>query len=192
MNMTNALFQLNGKEQNALHCIKSLIVARTQPLVIYCYGCVTIVQSDRSAFVGRSDEGLRLFTCDLLIIIPDESEIDAALITEIREMAAHLGNVKMIVHQLGFVLKLMNEGNLFFSWVHSNGMLLYERNATTQLFPPAIGREYKKQAEAFYTNDPKMANYLTERMQSTNQQQSQNEGLSTKPIEIRLTVDAKS
>jgi hypothetical protein len=165
MKMSNYISQLNGKEQNAIFCIKKLIAARIQPLIIYCFGCETIVHTKRSAFLTKQFREERSFTCDLLIITPDEAVIDGAMKTEIKEIVAHFGKVNMIVHPLGFVIKQMNEGNLFFSWVHKNGILLLERNAVTQLLPTAISREFKQQAERFYLNDPQMIGYLQERLQ---------------------------
>jgi hypothetical protein len=188
MKMTNYISQLNGKEQNAVFCIKKLIAARIQPLIIYCFGCETIVHTKRSAFITKQFKEERDFTCDLLIITTDEAVIDEAMKTEIQEMIAHFGKVNMIIHPLGFVLKQMNEGNLFFSWVTKNAMLLLERNATTQLLPQAIGKEFKQQAERFYLNDPQMNNYLQERLQRITSQAPQKS--TVKPVEIRLTLDA--
>lgn len=67
-------------------------------------------------------------------------------------------------------------------------MLLLERNATTQLLPEAIGKEFKQQAERFYLNDLQMNNYLQERLQPIAKKALQKS--ISKPVEIRLTPDA--
>ncbi|HZW49011.1 MAG TPA: hypothetical protein VFF80_02605 [Bacillota bacterium] len=191
MKMTNYISQLNGKEKNALFCIKKLIAAMIKPLVIYCFGCEVTVRTKRSAFITKQFKEERHFTCDMFIIMPDESVIDEEMKSEIQEMTAHFGRLNMLIHPLGFVLKQMNEGNLFFNWVRKNGMLLFERNATTQLMPEVIGGEYKQQAEQFYSTYPQMENYLEQRLQpvATAAPQKKSDP-SIKPVEIRLTLDA--
>ena len=191
MKLTNYISQLNGKEQNALFCIKKLIAARIQPLVIYCYGCEAIVQTKRSAFITKQFKENRQFTCDLFIITPDETIIDEAMKTELQEMVAHFGKLNLIIHPLGFIIQQMNESNLFFNWVCQFGMLLFEKNAAAQLLPSKIGKEYKQQAERFYANDPQMANYLQERLKPIASQEAQKyRHPAPKPVEIRLTLDA--
>lgn len=191
MKMTNYISQLNGKEQNAIFCIKKLIAARIQPLVIYCFGCEAIVYTKRSAFITKQFKEERQFTCDLLIITPDEAVIDDTMKTDIQDMIALFGTVNMLMHPISFVLQKMNEGNLFFNWVCKYGMLLFEKNASTQFLPATIGKEYKQQAESFYFSEPKMANYLKERLQPVASKESQkNSPSATKPLEIRLTLDA--
>ena len=189
--MTNYISQLNGKEKNALFCIKKLIAATIKPLVIYCYGCEVTVHTKRSAFITKQFKEERHFTCDMLIIMPDESVIDEEMKSEIQEMTAHFGHLNMLIHPLGFVLKQMNDGNLFFNWVRKNGMLLFERNATIQLMREAIGSEYKQQAEQFYSSHPEMETYLEQRLQpvATAAPQKKSDP-SIKPVEIRLTLDA--
>lgn len=191
MKMTNYISQLSGKEQNAVFCIKKLITARIQPLLIYFFGCETTVTTKRSAFITRQFKEVRHFTCDLLIITADEALIDDALKTDIQEMTAHFGKVSMLIHPLGFMTKQMNEGNLFFNWVRKNGMLLFERNAATQFLPAVIGGEYKQQAQQFYEKDAQMSNYLEERFQAIANPASQKKSNGAiKPVEIRLTLDA--
>ena len=96
----------------------------------------------------------------------------------------------MVIHPLGFVLRQMNEGNLFFSWVHKNGMLLYDRNNSAQLLPAPVPGEYRQQAEAFYTNNPEMNNYLAVKLQPIVKPEPKKEQTSTfQPVEIRLTLD---
>jgi hypothetical protein len=191
MKMTNYISQLNGKEKNALFCIKKLIAVTIKPLVIYCYGCEVTVYTKRSAFITKQFKEERHFICDMFIIMPDESVIDEEMKTEIREMTAHFGQLNMIVHPLGFVLKQMNEGNLFFNWVRKNGMLLFEKNATTQLMPETVGSEYKQQAEEFYSSHPQMENYLEERLQPVaTAAPPKKSAPSIQPVEIRLTLDA--
>src|SRR5690606_24673501 len=98
--------------------------------------------------------------CDLLIITPDTVTIDEEKKAEVQEMVAHFGQVNMSVHPISFFLQQLNKGNIFFSWVHKNGLLLYDHNNSSQLLPPVRNSEYWPQVEAFYANDPEMATYL--------------------------------
>jgi hypothetical protein len=142
--MKNYISQLNGKEQNAVHCIKKLIANQLNALTIYCFGCETNISIKRTAFIKKQFKEERQFACDLLIITPDAIVVDEEKRAEIQETIAHFGTVNMVIHPLGFVLRQMNEGNLFFSWVHKNGMLLYDRNNTTQLLPTPVAGEYRQ------------------------------------------------
>ncbi|AHF14704.1 hypothetical protein [Niabella soli] len=183
--------QLNGREQNAFYCIKKLVAARLQPLIIYCYGCETLVHTRRNCFMTKQRTEQRQFSCDLLLITPDECVIDDALKTEVQEITSHLGKVNMIIHPLSFVIQQLNAQNLFFNWICRNGMLLFDKNASTQLLPAAIGREYRRQAEEFYTGDPEMTNYLEEKLQPVvaTQHLKKEHNQELKPMEIRLTLD---
>ncbi|MGJ7033423.1 hypothetical protein [Niabella hirudinis] len=188
--MKNYINQLNGKEQNAVHCIKKLIATQLDPLLIYCFGYKTSVSTRRSAFVKKQFAEERHFTCDLLIITPSAVTVDEERRAAIQEMVAHFGTVNMVIHPLGFVLRQLDEGNLFFSWVHKNGMLLYDRNNSLQLLPPPVGAEYLSQAAAFYTADPEMAGYLEVKLQRLVKRPAQQEKPSfPRPVEIRLTLD---
>jgi len=72
-------------------------------------------------------------------------------------------------------------------------MLLFERNATTQLMPEVIGGEYKQQAEQFYSTYPQMENYLEQRLQPVaTAAPHKKSDPSIKPVEIRLTLDASN
>jgi len=191
MKMTNYISQLSGKEQNAIFCIKKLIAATINPLVIFCFGWEAVVRTKRSAFITQQFKEERHFTCDLLIITPDEAVIEETMKTEIQEMTSHFGKLNMVIHPIGFVVKEMNEGNLFFNWVSKNGMLLFERNVTTLLLPAVISREYKQQAQQFYEKDAQMSNYLEERFQAVASPAAQKKSnAAIKPVEIRLTLDA--
>ena len=59
-----------------------------------------------------------------------------------------------------------------------------------KLLPTPIAGEYRQQAEAFYTNNPKMSNYLAVKLQPIVKPEPKKEQTSTfQPVEIRLTLD---
>lgn len=191
MKTQDYMSQLNRREQNAFYCIKKLVAARMRPLIIYCYGCETVVHTRRHCFMTRQINETRQFTCDLLLIIPDECVIDDALKTEVQEMTSHLGRVHMIIHPFSFVMQQLNAGNLFFNWVRRSGMLLFEKNAATQLLPAAIGKEYRGQAEQFYLRNAEMPDYLQETLQPIAAAPPVKKP-DLKPVEIRLTLDPEN
>ncbi|SFQ02424.1 hypothetical protein [Parafilimonas terrae] len=188
--MKNYISQLNGMESNAIHCIKKLVAAQLNALMIYCFGCRTSSVITRTAFIKRQLKEDRHFTCDLLVITPDHIQAGEEKLAEIQEMVAHFGTVNMVVHPLYFVLKHMNEGNLFFNWVHKNGMLLFDRNNTLQLLPPPVGGEYRPQAEAFYNSDPGMNNYLDVKWQPVIKREPAKQTAATQqPVQITLQLN---
>ncbi|MFT4095416.1 MAG: hypothetical protein QM640_17445 [Niabella sp.] len=189
--MKNYISQLNGKEQNAVHCIKKIIATQLGALIIYCFGCTTSISIKRSAFMRKQLAEIRQFSCDLLIITPDAVTIDDEKKTEVQEMIAHFGQVNMTIHTLGFTLQQLNEGNLFFNWVHKNGMLLYNRNNGTHLLPPPADAGYWPQAEAFYISDPEMASYLDVFLQPPVIPEPKKKAASSQPLEIRLMLDPR-
>lgn len=188
--MKNYIGQLKGKEQNAVHCIKKLIVNQLHALIIYCFGCQTISTIKRTAFSKKQFKEERQLTCNLLIITPDAVEISNEKKTEVQELIAHFGQVNMTIHPMTFMIQQLNKKNLFFNWVHKNGMLLYDRDNSTQLLPPPAGSEYWPQAEAFYTSDPEMVSYLDVSLQPIVKAAPKKEkATAPQPFEIRLTLD---
>ncbi|MGN6196700.1 MAG: hypothetical protein ACTHOB_17300 [Ginsengibacter sp.] len=189
--MKNYIGQLNGKEQNAVYYIRKLIANQLNALIIYCFGCKTNVCMRRSAFIKNQFKEERQFTCDLLIITPDATVVDEEKRAEIQEMIGHFGTVNMVIHPLGFVLKQMNEGNLFFNWVHKEGMLLMDRNNSTQLLPQAVESAYRPQASQYYLSNPAMNDYLEVKFQAIVKPESKKESIApSQPVEIKLTLDA--
>ncbi len=188
--MKNYMFQLNGKEQNAVHCIKKLIAHQLHAVLIYCFGCNTSVSTKRTAFQKSSSKETRHFTCELLVIIPDHMVVDEEKRKEIQETIAHFGTVTMVIHPLYFMLKKLHEGNIFFSWVHKNGMRLYDRNNSIQLLPAPVAGEYWPQAEAFFNNDPAMNDYLTTCFEPlVKPTPAATTQATTVPVEIKLQLD---
>lgn len=189
--MKNYIGQLNGKEQNAVYCIRKLIANQLNALIIYCFGCKTNVCSRRSAFIKSQFKEERQFACDLLIITLDATIVDEEKRAEIQEMLGHFGTVNMVIHPLGFVLKQMNEGNLFFNWVHREGMLLLDRNNSTQLLPTPVEGAFRPQASQYYLSDPAMNNYLDVKFQPIIKPEPKKKLIaSLQPVEIKLTLDA--
>ncbi|WP_114789853.1 hypothetical protein U0035_11045 [Niabella yanshanensis] len=189
--MKNYISQLHGNEQNTVHCIKKLIAGQMNALIIYGFGFETVSMVKRSAFIKKHIKEKRSFTCDLLIITPDPVTIDNAKKTEVQEMIAHFGQVNMTVHTISFVLQQLNNGNLFFNWVHKNAMLLHNHNNSVQLLPPAISSEYWPQVEAFYAADPEMASYLHVNLQPIVKPHPKEKAPAQPPLEIRLTLDTQ-
>ena len=159
--MENSITHLKAKDCMTLLYVKKLIAAQLNPLLIYCYGYETISKLKRSTFLSKQVTEEKTFAFDLLIIMPDESVIDESLKQEIQEQIAHFGTVSFKIHSLYFMLKKMNEGNLFFNWVRKRGILLFDRNATSRLLPPEVEQTFKKDADAFYQQDTTMKEYLT-------------------------------
>jgi hypothetical protein len=189
--MKNYLSQLNGKEQNAVYCIRKLIANQLNALIIYCFGCKTNVCTRRSAFIKNQLKEERQFTCDLLIITPDATVVDEEKRAEIQEMISHFGIVNMVIHQLGLVLRQMNEGNLFFNWVRKEGMLLLDRNNSIQLLPPAVEGAYRPQAAQYYLSNPAMNDYLEVKFEPIVKPEPKKESIApSQPVEIKLTLDA--
>lgn len=189
--MKNYIGQLNGKEQNAVYCIRKLIANQLNALIIYCFGCKTNVCTRRSAFIKNQFKEERQFMCDLLIITPDATVVDEEKRAEIQDMIAHFGMVNMVIHPLSFVLRKLNEGNIFFSWVHREGMLLFDRNNTMQLLPAAVEGAYRPQAAQYYLGNPAMNDYLEVKFQPIVKPEPKKESApSSQAVEIKLTVDA--
>lgn len=188
--MKNYIHQLNGKEQNAVYGIKNLLASQLNACIIYCFGCQSQSKRIHSAFLKKQIKEEHQFTCDLLIITPNAETVDAKKRTEIHEMLAHLATVNMWVHPLELVVRKMNEGNVFFNWVRTNGMLLLDRNNSTQLLPAPMDRSLRRQAEEFYVNDPTMQHYSEVNFQPKVKVAPKNTLLlGMQPIEIKLTID---
>jgi hypothetical protein len=85
----------------------------------------------------------------------------------------------------------MNERNLFFSWVHKEGMLLLDRNNSSQLLPTPVEGAYRPQAAQFYTSNPEMNNYLEVKLEPiVNPDPKKEAAQPIQPVEIKLILDA--
>ncbi|MDE3183972.1 MAG: hypothetical protein KGM16_11190 [Bacteroidota bacterium] len=189
--MNNYISQLNGKEQNAVYCIRKLIANQLNALIIICFGCNTNISIRRSAFVKNHFKEERRFSCDLLIITPDTVEVNEEKRAEIQEMIIHFGKVNMVIHPLSFVLRKLNEGNIFFSWVRREGMLLYDLNTSTALLPPPVEVAYRPQAAHYYMKDYAMNDYLDIKFEPLVKPEPKPKPEHTsQPVEIKLTLDA--
>jgi hypothetical protein len=189
--MKNYISQLNGREQNAVYCIRKLIANQLDALIIYCFGCQTNVSIRRSAFTKNHFKETRRFTCDLLIITPDQIVVDEEKRADIQEMISHFGAVNMVIHPLNFVLRKLNEGNIFFSWVQREGMLLLDRNNSTQLLPPPVEGAYRPQAAHYFMKDYAMNDYLEVKFEPlVKADAKQIAEPSSQAVEIKLTLDA--
>ena len=189
--MKNYIGQLNSKEQNAVYCIRKLIANQLNALIIYCFGCKTNISIQRSAFTKTHFKEERQFTCDLLIITPDTTVVDEEKRRDIQEMIGHFGRVNMVIHPLSFVLRKLNEGNIFFSWVQREGMLLFDRNNTTQLLPSAVEGAYRPQAAQYYLKDYAMNDYLEVKFEPlVKPEPKQKAAQPSQAVEIKLTLDA--
>jgi hypothetical protein len=117
--------------------------------------------------------------------------VDEEKRAEIQEMIGHFGTVNMVIHPLSFVLRKLNEGNIFFSWVQREGMLLFDRNNTTQLLPAAVEGAYRPQASQYYLGNTAMNDYLEVKFQPIVKPESKKEPIApAQPVEIKLTLDA--
>jgi len=189
--MKNYINQLNGTEQNAVYCIRKLISNQLNALIIYCFGCKTDISIQRSAFTKNNFKEKREFSCDLLIITPDTAVVDEEKRRDIQEMIGHFGRVNMVIHPLSFVLRKLNEGNIFFSWVQREGMLLFDRNNTTQLLPSAVEGAYRPQAAQYYLKHYAMNDYLDAKFEPLiKPEPKQKPSQPSQPVEIKLTLDA--
>jgi hypothetical protein len=189
--MKNYISQLNGKEQNAVYCIRKLIANQLNALIIYCFGCQTNVSIRRSAFTKNHFKETRRFTCDLLIITPDQTVVDEEKRADIQEMISHFGAVNMVIHPLNFVLRKLNEDNIFFSWVQREGTLLLDRNNSTQLLPAPVGGAYRPQAAQYFMKDYAMNDYLDVKFEPlVKADPKQKVEPSSQAVEIKLTLDA--
>ncbi len=164
--MKNHISQLNGIEQNAIFCIKKLVGNQLNALLIYCFGCKTNSEVTRTAFQKKQYKEERKFTCDLLIITPNNIIVDEKRKLEIQEIVSHFGTVNLVIHSLDFVIRSMNDDNIFFNWVHKNGMLLLDYNNSSQLLSSPVPNEYRSQAEAFYNNNQLTNSYLTAKFEN--------------------------
>ncbi|GAB3016428.1 hypothetical protein GCM10027051_21010 [Niabella terrae] len=185
--MKHSICQLKNKEQNALHCIKQLLVAQLDPLMIYCFGFKSISTSSRSAFFKSQIRDERQIACDLLVIMPEGVDISAEKKEELSRMLAYFGESRLTFHSLDFMLEQIRQRNLFFSWVPKNALLLHCKDNSTDLLPEAPGNEFWPQACFFFLNDPEMVHYLDVRLEAPRIRAKAPEPVA--PPDIRTSLD---
>src|SRR6185312_10554414 len=134
--MENNFSQLNSNEQNSLHFIKKKIAEHIKPLLIFCWNSQINYSLQRNCFTTIQKTEAWTFSCNLLVVMPEGSEICENMHKEISDLTISYGTVHVIIHSIDFMSKKIKEHNLFFNWVHRSDTLLYERdNALRQLQP---------------------------------------------------------
>lgn len=196
MKTHKSISHLSGKEQNSLYCIKKIIVEHIRPLIIYCWNSQISYMLQRNCFNAQKIVEDWDFNCDLLVITTADTVVDKAVLQETEALTAPFGRVKLRIHPVDFITQCMQEGNLFFSWVHRNAIVLYERDNGLKQLPPPVPRrqEYQKQAESFYLNNPDMSNYLEEKLPAVENStaEGQSKRSTVKPVEIRLVIEVSN
>lgn len=166
MKTRTSINHLSGMEQNALRSIKKKIVERLSPLLIFCFNSSATQSVNRNCFSSDDRTEDWYFSCDLLIVVPDDLAIDSDTKKEVEESVEHFGKVRAFIHPLDFVVQQIKEENLFFAWVQCIGIVLYDKNNSLSLLPAPISnyKEYKAQAEQFYSEDLQFEKYLEKKI----------------------------
>ncbi|WP_298708789.1 hypothetical protein [uncultured Chitinophaga sp.] len=169
MKTRKSISHLTGKEQTTLHEIKKRVIELVQPLIIYCCSSELRTSIKRNCFSAPVRNEDWQFDCELLVVLPDEHEFPATMAEQITQATEPWGRVQVRLHTLEAVSRYLHEENLFFSWVHKYAILLFEQNGAVAKLPPPIHKraEHQQQALQFYTADPAMTNYLTEKLVTT-------------------------
>lgn len=189
MKTKTSISHLTGKEQEALHNIKKQVIEYLPPLLIFCFDSYSTQSISRSSFISEKRVEEWEFSCNLLIIAPNEASITQETKKEIEELVAPFGKANVFVHTLDFVAEKLNDNNLFFRWVQRNGILLYEKDNSCQKLPAAINmhKEYKEQAEQYFAQNPNFENYLDVQLISSEQSSEESElQLAIKTVAIDL------
>ncbi len=166
MKTHNSIAHLSAKEQNSLHCIKKRIAEQLRPLLIYCWNSHVTYTLQRNCFISKCSTEDWKFSCNLLLVMPEDTLVNDGMQEEIVTLTVPYGTVHTLIHPVGFVAAKLKENNLFFNWVHRSATLLYERDNALQQLQPPIPRlkEYSLQAAAYCLNNPDMPNYLEEKL----------------------------
>lgn len=166
MKTKTSISHLTGKEQNALHCIKKKIIEHLPPLLIFCFNSNITQSINRSSFTSKLREEDWNFSCNLLIVVPNDATIGNDTKKEVEELVEQFGKVNAFIHPLDFVIQQLKDGNLFFTWVRRNAIILYNKDNSLQLLPPPISKhqEYQQQAEQFFSENPNFENYLEKKI----------------------------
>lgn len=158
--------RLSSKEQSALHFIKMRIAEHIKPLLIYCWNSQVNYKLQRNCFINESELEEWVFSCCLLVVMPEESFDYENLQKDISALTISYGTVHTKIHSLNVMAEKIKEYNLFFNWVNRNAILLYERGNAMQLLPAQISdlEEYRRQADNYYKKNPEMLNYMEEKL----------------------------
>lgn len=165
MRTHKSIDHLTGSEQTYLRCIKNKIAGRFHPLLIYYFDSYYSTSIKRSCFStkGRIEE--KTFNCSILIVLPNDNMLPDNMQSHATALTMDLAQVTAFFCSLENYVQHLNDHNLFFSWIHRNAVILYEKANTSAALPEAISKpHYRKQAECFYTQNPTFTNYLNEKI----------------------------
>lgn len=156
MKKRRSIAHFTGREQYALRHIKNRIAAELDPLLIYHIDTTFSSHLQRSAFWSKRTMEQWHYNVRLLLIFEDGIAVNE---DRLQQFVKALGsNIGLTIIQCGFtqMKEQLASGNLFFTWIHKKGIVLFNRNATLERIPPTdiSVRKYAAQAQEWYKNDP--------------------------------------
>jgi|GEM_PF-2707118 len=166
MKTRHAINHFPGREQRALFQIKNAIVSRYHPLLIYYVSSSNALHASRSCFQNFKNHQRWFFNCDLLIIMPDGTELPDHAARELESISKEYSRIRLIVHPMSYVIQQMQAYSLFFQWIRHRGIILFERDDAGKRLPEPVEnmKQYRQQADQFFKNYPDYRPYTQTRL----------------------------
>lgn len=166
MKTRHAINHFSGREQRALSQIKNVIVSRYYPLLIYYVSSSNALHASRSCFQNFKNHQRWFFNCDLLIIMPDGTDLPDHAARELESISKEYSRIRLIAHPMSYVIQQMQTYSLFFQWIRHRGIILFERDDAAKRLPEPVEnmKQYRQQADQFFKNYPDYRQYTQIRL----------------------------
>lgn len=116
---------------------------------------------NRNCMAKPGTEEQWTFCCDVLVVLPEGASLPENAVQELKTISKEYGNIQLMAHAFDFVVTQLKEGSLFFCWVQSRGIVLYEKdNSCAKLPEPVVNlKQYENQVQQFFTGNPTYKGY---------------------------------
>ncbi|UAY54783.1 hypothetical protein [Arachidicoccus terrestris] len=161
MKRHTSMSHFSGKEQQTLLRLKNKIVKLYKPLMVYLIGCESSSHLSRNCFDNPRNESRWNFSCDLLLILPKGRCLPENASKELMNLSKEYRHIRLLSHSLDFVDEKLQEYSLFFCWIQRRAIVLYVKDDLRVKLPEPVKnmKQYEKQAQNFFTNNPDYNGY---------------------------------
>lgn len=161
MKKHQSISYFTGREQQALLRLKNQIVKLYKPIIIYFIGCRSTTHLVRNYLAHPRNENQWHFSCDLLLIMSDESSLPENAVEELKNLSNEYDHIRLLTHSFNFVQQQIKEYSLFFCWMQRRAVILYESDKSVDKLPESVHnmKQYEHQVHQFFLDNPNYDNY---------------------------------
>ncbi|MFT3904665.1 MAG: hypothetical protein QM727_15945 [Niabella sp.] len=156
-----SISHFTGREKHALLKLKNKIVALYNPRIIYLVSIISSTKLARNCFDNPRNKRHWSFSCSLVLILKENLYLPENAVKTLLNSDKDCRHIHLVAHPFDFVEKQLNEHSLFFCWIQSRAILLYDKDNSCRKLPEPIEnmKKYEKEVHQFFSDNPNYEHY---------------------------------